>query len=114
MHIQKIRRVVANQALQELVGNLDIQHLGRTRSDHAPLLLTCSEANHNFSKPFRFLKFLSSREDFKDVVKENWTVYYPCDIMIQWKLRQNKTKLVLAKWSRDVFGDIFKQLLIRE
>jgi len=96
------------------VGNLDIQHLARTCSDHAPLLLTCNGVNQNFSKPFRFLKFWTSTEDFKDVVKENWTIDYLSDTMIQWKPRQKKTKLPLAKWSRDVFGDIFKQLLIRE
>ncbi|KAG5580813.1 hypothetical protein H5410_051440 [Solanum commersonii] len=38
---KRLDRVVVNQSLQELMGRVDLQHLARTRSDHAPLLMTC-------------------------------------------------------------------------
>uniref|UniRef100_A0A0V0HWU9 Putative ovule protein n=1 Tax=Solanum chacoense TaxID=4108 RepID=A0A0V0HWU9_SOLCH len=96
------------------MGNLDIQHLTRTGSDHAPLLFTCKGIIQNSIRPFRFIKFWTSRDDFKEVLKDNWNVEYPSNIMVQWKLRQKKTKQALTKWSRDMFRDTFKQLKIRE
>lgn len=54
---KRLDRVVTNQALQDLFGQLKLQHLARTGSDHAPLLLTCGGLTLNYIKPFRFLKF---------------------------------------------------------
>ncbi|KAH0754304.1 hypothetical protein KY290_024574 [Solanum tuberosum] len=52
--------------------------------------------------------------DFKEVVKASYSGNYSNDVFLQWKLKLKKTKLALSKWSREQFGDIFKQLLIRE
>ncbi|WMV24325.1 hypothetical protein MTR67_017710 [Solanum verrucosum] len=40
---KRLDKVVSNQAFQELMGNLDIQHLTRTGSDHAPLFFTSTQ-----------------------------------------------------------------------
>lgn len=94
---KRLDRFISNQDFQELVGNLDLQHLARTGSDHAPMILSCGGISQNCIKLFRFLKFWTTRDDFKKVVKENWNVDYPSDIFIKWKLRQKKTTLVLSK-----------------
>ncbi|KAH0758309.1 hypothetical protein KY290_021802 [Solanum tuberosum] len=54
------------------------------------------------------------RANFKEEVKASWSGDYSNDVFLQWKLKLKKTKLALSKWSREQFGDIFKQLLIRE
>ncbi|KAG5571072.1 hypothetical protein H5410_060838, partial [Solanum commersonii] len=69
-----------------------------TRSDHAPLLLSCGVWSKVFSRPFKFLKFWVAGDKFKEVVKLNWT----------------KTEIALSKWSKDQLGRIYKQMLIRE
>ncbi|KAG5631198.1 hypothetical protein H5410_002915 [Solanum commersonii] len=111
---KRLDRVVANQAMHDMVGNMEVMHLARTGSDHAPLLLTTGGPVPNFSKPFRFLKFWTESDDFTEVVRQSWEADISENVFVQWKMRQKKTKLALAKWSRAKFGDIFKQLQIRE
>jgi len=45
---KRLDRVVANQAMQDMVGNMEVMHLARTGSDHAPLLLTTGGPVPNF------------------------------------------------------------------
>ncbi|XP_060211801.1 uncharacterized protein LOC132639366 [Lycium barbarum] len=69
---ERLDRMLVNALLLDNFGNIEVEHLARTGSDHAPLLCTYGD------------KY------------------------------QNQLKGVLSKWSREVFGDIFKQLIIRE
>ncbi|XP_059313895.1 uncharacterized protein LOC132064801 [Lycium ferocissimum] len=64
---KRLDRMFHNELFQNWFGNLEVEHLSRTGSDHAPLLLTCGDQTYS-----------------------------------------------LSKWSKDTFGDIFKQLIIRE
>lgn len=52
--------------------------------------------------------------DFKDVVKRSWVAQENSDIFITIKQKMKNTKYALACWSKERFGDIFKQLIIRE
>ncbi|KAK4729999.1 hypothetical protein R3W88_022987 [Solanum pinnatisectum] len=83
-------------------------------SDQSPLLLKYGGQNQNFIKPFTFLRFWTDKAEFKDVVKASWNEVHSDDAFLQWKLRLKCTKMALSKWSREHFGDIFKQLHIRE
>ncbi|KAK4731359.1 hypothetical protein R3W88_024347 [Solanum pinnatisectum] len=87
---KRLDRVVINQTLQDLFGQLEIQHLTRIGSDHVPLLLTCEGSTQHYIKPFRFQKF--------------WT---------KMEIETKNTKLALTRWSKAKYGDIFKKLLIR-
>ncbi|KAH0692908.1 hypothetical protein KY290_021060 [Solanum tuberosum] len=58
--------------LPDMIGNMEVMHLARTGSDHAPLLLTTGGPVPNFSKPFRFLKFWTESDDFTEVVRQTW------------------------------------------
>ncbi|KAH0642345.1 hypothetical protein KY289_033319 [Solanum tuberosum] len=66
---KRLDRVVTNQVLQDLLGQLKLQHLVMTGSDHTPLILTCGGLTLNYIKPFRFLKFWEESDDFLEVVK---------------------------------------------
>ncbi|XP_049357633.1 uncharacterized protein LOC125822286 [Solanum verrucosum] len=72
------------------------------------------ERNQKIVKPFKFLKFWTESDDFRDVVLQNWVSDDVEDIFIQLKLKQKRTKQALSKWSKEKFGDIFNQLAIRE
>ncbi|XP_049385889.1 uncharacterized protein LOC125850006 [Solanum stenotomum] len=111
---KRLDRVVVNQKFSDLYGDTNLQHLTRTGSNHAPLYLSCGNSNQKIVKPFKFLKFWTESEDFKDVVLQNWVSDDVDDIFIQLKLKQKSTKLALSKWSKEKFGDIFNQLAIRE
>ncbi|KAG5589888.1 hypothetical protein H5410_040402 [Solanum commersonii] len=98
----------------ELYGHTSLQHLARIGSDHAPLLLTCGGSSRIIIRPFKFLKFWTEREDFKEVVQQNWVSEDVDDIYIQLKLKQKRTKHALSKWIKEKFGDIFNQFAVME
>lgn len=62
---KRLDRVVVNQGLLNLYGNIDLKHLDRTGSDHATLLLSCGSGSQVVAKPFKFLKFLVKGDNFK-------------------------------------------------
>ncbi|KAG5599043.1 hypothetical protein H5410_030413 [Solanum commersonii] len=78
------------------LGSSDLQYLSKIGSDHAPLFLTCRSSNLTIAKPFNLVANNSA------------------DIFIQLKQKQKSTKLALSKWIKEKFGDIFKNLIIRE
>ncbi|XP_019231860.1 PREDICTED: uncharacterized protein LOC109212648 [Nicotiana attenuata] len=98
----------------EKIGGFALEHLIRTGSDHAPLLMTCGEQNVTCVKTFRFLNFWIKHAKFKEVVKQSWEADFIGDPFIMFKKKLKKVKATLSKWSRDTFGDIFKQLAIIE
>ncbi|XP_060194894.1 uncharacterized protein LOC132624080 [Lycium barbarum] len=77
---KRLDRIVHNDMFQNWFGHLEVEHLSRTGSDHAPLLETT----------------LSD------------------DVFLSFKLKMKKLKTALSTWSKATFGDIFKQLVIRE
>nr|XP_009624266.1 uncharacterized protein LOC104115358 [Nicotiana tomentosiformis] len=62
-------RIFINQPFQTLFPSIEVDHLIRTGSDHAPLLMNCGKNAAQFLKPFRFLNFWAKHETFKDVVR---------------------------------------------
>lgn len=39
--IRRLDRIIVNQLLMDDLGHVDLEHLFRSGSDHAPLLLSC-------------------------------------------------------------------------
>ncbi|XP_075097952.1 uncharacterized protein LOC142175266 [Nicotiana tabacum] len=64
--------IFVNQPFQTLFPSIEVEHLIRTGSDHAPLLMNYGKNAAQFLKPFRFLNFWELYETFKDVVRQNW------------------------------------------
>ncbi|KAH0702373.1 uncharacterized protein [Solanum tuberosum] len=110
---KRLDRYTMNQAGLIYFGLVESKHLARTGSDHAPILLTCGQKTEVTRRPFRFLKFWSEHAEFQQIVKDNW-VSEEADVFIRLKQKMKKTKTALSNWSRVTFGDIFKQLSIRE
>ncbi|XP_060182234.1 uncharacterized protein LOC132611891 [Lycium barbarum] len=64
--------------------------------------------------PFKFLKFWVDHESFQSVVTQNSHAEEEREVFLSFKKKVKKIKAVLSAWSRQVFGDIFTQLTIRE
>ncbi|XP_060183224.1 uncharacterized protein LOC132613196 [Lycium barbarum] len=111
---KRLDRIVYNDAFQNWFGQLEVEHLSRTGSDHAPLLVSCGDQGEKFIKPFRFLKFWVGHDNFLDFVKHQWETALTDDVFLSFKLKMKKLKIALSTWSKNTFGDIFKQLVIRE
>ncbi|XP_060216639.1 uncharacterized protein LOC132644099 [Lycium barbarum] len=111
---KRLDRMIANSKLQDWFVHMEVEHLSRTGSDHALLLFTCGEISHHIRKPFRFLKFWTEHESFLEVVNQAWSTDFESDEFISFKLKLKKVKTALSAWSKSAFGDIFKQLIVRE
>nr|XP_016459868.1 PREDICTED: uncharacterized protein LOC107783415 [Nicotiana tabacum] len=111
---KRLDRIFVNFPFQNMMPTIEVEHLIRTRSDHALLLMTCGEQAINFVKPFRFLKFWTKHATFMEVVRQNWNADFIGDPFLMLKHKLKKVKVELSKWSRDTFGNIFKQLAILE
>ncbi|XP_060202481.1 uncharacterized protein LOC132630915 [Lycium barbarum] len=111
---KRLDRIVHNDTFQNWFGQLEVQYLSRIGSDHAPLLVSCGDQVQMFVKPFRFLKFWVEHDSFLDLVKQQWETTLTYDVFLSFKLKRKKLKTALSTWSKTTFGDIFKQLVIRE
>ncbi|XP_060182252.1 uncharacterized protein LOC132611912 [Lycium barbarum] len=80
---ERLDRMLVNSLLLDNFGHIEVEHLARTSSDHAPLMCIYGDKHQNLVRPFKFLSFWIEHATFLDTVRE-------------------------------VFGDIFKQLIIRE
>ncbi|XP_060202705.1 uncharacterized protein LOC132631119 [Lycium barbarum] len=107
---KRLDRCLANQELHELYPNIEVEHLIKQGSDHSPMLLTCKVDSRVIKKSLRFLNFWIEHPAFKDVVKDNWTCYHGSDPFFIFHSKLKKLSKVLSKWSRDTFGDIFRQI----
>ncbi|KAG5631193.1 hypothetical protein H5410_002910 [Solanum commersonii] len=65
-------------------------------------------------KPFKFLKFWAEAADFQEVVKAHWLATDCTYLFISLKQKMKNTKTALSNWNRGKYGDLFKQMLIRE
>ncbi|XP_075083571.1 uncharacterized protein LOC142167306 [Nicotiana tabacum] len=91
-----------------------MEHLIRTGSDHAPLLMIWGANTTHLVKPFRLLNFWIKHETFKDVVCQNWVADFIGDPLWMFKQKVRRVTIALSNWSKLTYGDIFKQLAIRE
>lgn len=111
---ERLDRMLINIEWQNLFSYSEVDHLPRTGSDHAPMLLNCENRISSQQKPFRFLKFWTEHETFKDVVRLNWDPSISSNPFLDFKRKIKKVKRALSIWSKETFGNIFQQLIIRE
>ncbi|XP_060183050.1 uncharacterized protein LOC132613004 [Lycium barbarum] len=106
---KRLDRIVHNDTFQNWFGQLEVEHLSRTGSHHAPLLVSCGDQVDNFTKPFRFLKFWVEHDTlFFYFVKQQWEADLSDEVFLSFKLKMKKLKASLSTWSKDTFGDILK------
>ncbi|XP_059315370.1 uncharacterized protein LOC132065975 [Lycium ferocissimum] len=92
---KRLDRIFVNALFQDTFKEIEVEHLSRIGSDHAPLLMTFGKESVNIQKPFRFLNIWTQHESFQTLKLKNM-------------------KRFLSVWSRETYGDIFKQVAIRE
>ncbi|XP_070032830.1 uncharacterized protein [Nicotiana tomentosiformis] len=111
---KRLDRFFANQLFLDLFRVLEVEHLIKYSSNHAPLMLSCNIDTVQVKKLFKFLNFWTKHESFLKVVKENWVVESMGNPFILFQGKLKKVKTALADWSMETFGDIFKQIAALE
>ncbi|XP_060202783.1 uncharacterized protein LOC132631207 [Lycium barbarum] len=80
---KRLDRGLSNQQWVQRFNDTSITHLVRTRSDHAPLLVSIASTSNTNTKYFRFLNFWVEEPGFQEVVKQAWQI--PADGSPMWK-----------------------------
>ncbi|XP_009595534.1 uncharacterized protein [Nicotiana tomentosiformis] len=91
---KRLDRSFVNMPFQTLFPSTEVEHYIRTGFDHAPLLMSSGKQSTQIAKTFKFLNFWIKHASFMEKLK--------------------RVKIALSKWSKLTYGDIFKQLALRE
>ncbi|XP_075096283.1 uncharacterized protein LOC142174394 [Nicotiana tabacum] len=103
---KRLDRIFVNLSFQTLFPNIEVEHLIRTDSDHAQILISCGEEAMQFVKPFKFLNFWTKHDTFMEVVRQNWMADFIEDPFLTFKQKLKRVKIALSKWSKLTYGDI--------
>ncbi|XP_059285183.1 uncharacterized protein LOC132038547 [Lycium ferocissimum] len=107
---KRLDRCLGNQMLQNRYPSLEISHLIRTGSDHAPMLITYSGQVETIKKSFKFLNFWAKHDTFLTVVKENWKAKFMANPFTLFHHKLKKVKVALNQWSKTTYGNIFQEI----
>lgn len=111
---ERLDKILVISVFQDHFNVMEVEHLPRIGSDHAPFLFSCDNRDNRFIKPFRFLNFWTKHRGFKEIVRLNWDDEFSANPFLHFKRKIKKVKQSLSSWSKDSFGDIFQQLISRE
>ncbi|XP_059290702.1 uncharacterized protein LOC132044231 [Lycium ferocissimum] len=89
---------------------IEVNHLIRNGSDHAPLLISYSGSTIPIKKPFKFLNFWVKNETFLDLVRTHYTTNFLANPFTPFHFKLKKVKDALVQWSKDTFGNIFQDI----
>ncbi|PKU74573.1 hypothetical protein MA16_Dca003776 [Dendrobium catenatum] len=115
---QRLDRFLFNNEWLAILSATNVEHLCRTLSDHAPILLNINVANQIGSYAFRFLNMWLLHDSFKDVVLSNWNApVFPdnnISAMLRLWAKLSRLKQILRYWNKNVFKNIFSNIVEAE
>ncbi|XP_059284742.1 uncharacterized protein LOC132038032 [Lycium ferocissimum] len=107
---KRLDRLVYNEAWLDKFNGTSVSHLARTGSDHAPLLANVEKEKIMPIRYFKFLNIWCKHKDFQDTVKEVWMNPTQGTAIWQLYVKMKAVAKRLSCWSREAFGDIFKDV----
>ncbi|PKU80371.1 hypothetical protein MA16_Dca026368 [Dendrobium catenatum] len=111
---QSLDRVLFNNDWIAKFQMTHVEHLSRTASDHAPLLLSINANKDFFPTAFKFQNMWLSHHDFLNVFERNWQApLFPIgNISGMAKLWSKLSRLnqVLRWWNKHTFKNIFDNI----
>ncbi|VFQ59730.1 unnamed protein product, partial [Cuscuta campestris] len=108
--LRRLDRVLINQATIDQHSEIFLYHLGKTSSNHKPLLLDCINYQYNGPKPFRFLNAWTLDKSFIGLVKESWNSTTNGRGMRGLASKLKSLKKCIKEWNNTHFGNIFSQV----
>ncbi|XP_059295600.1 uncharacterized protein LOC132048938 [Lycium ferocissimum] len=107
---KRLDRLLYHEEWLDMFNSTKVEHLSKTGLDHTPLLVTIEKEKSKPMKYFKFLNIWCHHKEFKEKVGEAWSI--PTQGTTIWqlhcKMKSDATKL--SSWSKEAFGDIFKDV----
>lgn len=111
----RLDRVLFNHSWQALYPSVQVTHLNRGPSDHAPLAISSAPSDRGPSR-FTFQEMWTTHEEFLTVVNNAWkgvdTNHPNAFVRLQVKLRETKVKL--QNWNKNTFGNVTQNVSAAE
>ncbi|PKU62205.1 hypothetical protein MA16_Dca011498 [Dendrobium catenatum] len=111
---QRLDRILFNNDWIAKFHMIHVEHLSKTASYHAPLLLTINANNSYIPTVFKFQNMWLSHHDFLNVVENNWhaPIFPDGNISGIAKLWNNlsRVKQVLRWWNKHIFKNLFSNI----
>lgn len=111
---KRLDRIFINQEFADIFSVVEVEHLHRQGSDHAPLNLTCNSEVTHITKSFKFLNFWCSHKGLMEVVEKCWQDDFMGSPFLMLHAKLKKVKSALVIWSKQEFGNIFNQIATLE
>ncbi|KAL0293315.1 UNVERIFIED_CONTAM: LINE-1 reverse transcriptase [Sesamum radiatum] len=104
---RRLDRVLYSKEWAEIFNITRVAHLPRRLSDHHPLCIEASKSDNKKPSSFRFQNMWLHHHSFLQTVKQSWEL--PIEGYGMYKLQQKlyRTKELLKKWNREIFGNVF-------
>lgn len=108
----RLDRVLVNSTWNQLFPSLRVKHLGRYKSDHAPLLFEFDRMEENNlpqqkRKRFRFENMWMKHPDFVNFVKDSWI---SCNSLLSVSEKIQICGEKLLWWDEMVFGNVKRKI----
>ncbi|KAL3617571.1 hypothetical protein CASFOL_037892 [Castilleja foliolosa] len=107
---EKLDRILMNSNAFNNLPDMEVLHLPRVYSDHAPLWLKVA-APPDIRKRFRFQQMWTEHTEYKGVVAKIWKDKIPGHIGYVVNEKLKRVRMALKKWNWDSFGDINKNII---
>ncbi|XP_015167778.1 uncharacterized protein [Solanum tuberosum] len=111
---KRLDRILTNDKVHDVFPVLEVEHLVRNGSDHAPLSVTLKSNREEVIKLFRFLNFWLKEASFMEVVQNNWWADFEGDLFSLFHYKLKRVKRDLTQWSKETFGNIFQEIITLE
>lgn len=76
---KRLNRILTNDLFHDVFPMLEVEHLVRSGSDHAPLALHFNTTREEVIKSFRFLNFWVKEQSFLEVIQNHWIADFEGD-----------------------------------
>ncbi|KAI0510194.1 hypothetical protein KFK09_010794 [Dendrobium nobile] len=111
---QRLDRILFNNDWIAKFHMTHVEHLSRTTSDHAPLLLSINANKSFISSAFKFQNMWLLNQEFLNIVGMNWEapIFPNNNIYGMTKLwnKLSRLKQVLRWWNKHVFKNLFDNI----
>ncbi|GAA0159984.1 hypothetical protein LIER_16642 [Lithospermum erythrorhizon] len=104
---QRLNRVLCHQTCLDSFPILNVRHLSKTASNHAPLLLELKLLHDSPKGSFWIQNMWLHHEDLKRVILEYWSTLVYGDPFFILTNKRKRLKKCLRERNREVFGNIF-------
>ncbi|KAF5480638.1 hypothetical protein F2P56_001374 [Juglans regia] len=106
----RLDRVLVNMTFINLWGDVHVEYLPRSSSDHLPMVVSLCREQSMVARPFRFQCMWGTHEGFLPLVKEVWYVFIDGCPMFPISKKLKALKGALRKWNVEVFGRVEVEL----